>query len=108
MNTQPKKRGRPVGSKTKSKNTIGSVYLRKLSDEAFEEQMVKQALPLRGKTKKDYDKAWEDFMIPTPKELGMHRGNNKMSLPNKITLVLTVVNVAILISLVIKNVWMNF
>lgn len=37
----------------------------------------------------------------------MHRGNNKMSLPNKITIVLTVVNVAILISLVIKNVWMK-
>lgn len=51
----------------------------------------------------DFDKAWEEMEIPTRKELGMHRGN-EMSLPNKITLVLTVVNVIILISLVIKNV----
>lgn len=93
----PKKRGRPVGSKTKK------------------------------------DKAWEDFMIPTPKELGMDgwfhsfKVKNKkqsesatmsniagwdkriglitpMSLPDKITLVLTLVNVAILISLIVKNV----
>lgn len=61
----------------------------------------KRGRPAGSKTKKD--KAWEDFMIPTPKELGMHRGN-RMSLPDKITLVLTLVNVAILISLVIKNV----
>lgn len=54
-------------------------------------------------SKKDKWQEWADMAIPTRKELGMHRGN-RMSLPDKITLVLTLVNVAILISLVIKNV----
>lgn len=66
-----------------------------------------------GKLPKDWGKIKVDgklvdfntmLEVPTPKELGMHRGNNKMTLTNKITLILTVVNVAILISLVIKNV----
>lgn len=97
MKTQTKKRGRPVGSKTK---------LQKIeSDVSKKTHELLSLIPARDYLRnQERDKAWEDFMIPTPKELGVHRGNNKMSLPNKITLVLTIVNVAILISLVIKNI----
>ena len=48
----------------------------------------------------DFDKAWNDIEVPTLRRIK----EPKMSLANKITLVLTIVNVAILISLVIKNV----
>ena len=53
-------------------------------------------------SKKDKWQEWADMEIPTRKELGMHRGKS-MSMWDKITLVLTLVNVAILISLVINN-----
>lgn len=81
--TQPKKRGRPVGSKNKVNHSKG------------------------------WDNLWEKLELELPdSEATVEQIKNaarlleepKMSLANKITLVLTVVNVAILISLVIKNV----
>lgn len=52
-----------------------------------------------------YDKQWEELDIPTLRAGHFSWDTEpKMSPINKLTLVLTVVNVAILISLVIKNV----
>ena len=78
-----KKRGRPVGSK------------KKVID--FPENWGKIKI---GDKHVDFDKAWEDIEVPTLRRIK----EPKMSLVNKITLVLTAVNVAILISLVIKNI----
>lgn len=69
--------------------------------------------------KKDKWQEWADMEIPTRKELGMEdwqkgfdegtvcgreSASSDMKLVNRITLVLTLVNVAIIISLVIKNI----
>ena len=74
--TQPKKRGRPVGSK------------KKVID-----------FPEMG-TQIMSDQEWEDIEVPTLRRIR----EPKMSLVNKVTWVLTAVNVAILITLVIKNI----
>lgn len=129
----PKKRGRPVGSKKMDKLDKINSKIRKNAHELLALYPVKEYLEDQVVSKTKKDKAWEDFMIPTPKELGMDgwfhsfKVKNKkqsesatmsniagwdkriglitpMSLPDKITLVLTLVNVAILISLVISNV----
>lgn len=79
----PKKRGRPVGSKKKvidfpenwGKIKVGDKYV-------------------------DFDKAWNDIEVPTLRRIR----EPKMSLVNKVTWVLTAVNVAILIILIVKNV----
>lgn len=123
----PKKRGRPVGSK---KEILPSVRanLATRKEKGYDILMAPIVRPFKNAKKvqksleemntsqkeimdkiykvhaDNWQKQWDNIEIPSHRELGMHRGNDKMSLPNKITLVLTVVNVAILISLVIKNV----
>lgn len=88
--TQPKKRGRPVGSKkaVKLPKDLGKIRdpeTGELTHYPDSEATVEQV------------KDWSRFS-PQAQEV------EQISLPNKITLILTVVNVAILISLVIKNI----
>lgn len=88
--TQPKKRGRPVGSKkaVKLPKDCGMVRDPETGELTYypdSEDTVEQI------------KDWSRFKPQVPIV-------EQMSLTNKITLVLTAVNVAILISLVIKNI----
>ncbi len=87
--TQPKKLGRPVGSKKNLLTDYMGNTFENITQIPDSEATVEQV------------KDWSRFK-PQGETV------EEMSLVNKITLVLTVVNVAILISLVIKNVWMNF
>ena len=84
--TQPKKRGRPVGSKKAVKlPMVRDPETGELTYYPDSEDTVEQI------------KDWSRFKPQVPIV-------EQMSLTNKITLVLTAVNVAILISLVIKNI----
>lgn len=91
MNTQPKKRGRPVGSKTIKK-------VQKSLEEMNTSQ--KEIMDKIYKVHADnWKEEWDEIEVPLLRRIE----KPKMSLPNKITLVLTVVNVAILITLIIIN-----
>ena len=61
--------------------------------------------PKIKKTTSTYDKQWDDLEIPTLRggEWKWNFKEEKMSTVNKVTLVLTLINVAILITLFVKN-----
>lgn len=102
---QPKKRGRPVGSKTK----------RTVTKEELAASMVDKATKAwSGKISVDNQYYGELDSEATVEQVrrsmlngylnDIEEKTKPMSLVNKITWVLTAVNVAILISLVIKNI----
>ena len=125
--TQPKKRGRPVGSKKEDKNILTNISerkLQKLENEMNEHaasvirlspsvehlkkkkiqkeliEIQKDGFDIRNAAFKNYKGEWEDIEVPTLRRIR----EPKMSLVNKVTWVLTAVNVAIIIILVIRNV----
>lgn len=92
----PKKRGRPVGSKKK---------VVKIPDNFWKELELPDSESIAEQVKdwSRYSHQWQTG-FDEGTVCGYESASSDMKLVNRITLVLTLVNVAILISLVIKNV----
>lgn len=116
--TQPKKRGRPVGSKTIKKvqksleemntsqkeiaNNVYKVHAdnwQKQWDAIPDSEATVEQVKDWGRYNHDWQEGFDKGTVT-----GYESAQSDMKLANKITLVLTVVNVAILIILIIKNV----
>lgn len=104
--TQPKKRGRPVGSKKKVID-FPEMGTQVMSDQEWEDIEVPtlRRIPSTCKICGKYFKTFDAIGVYNGQDCHSDCYPDKsMSLVNKVTWVLTALNVAILISLVIKNI----